>query len=257
MTRYDWKSAARSEIGRVRGSNEDSVFTSPQAGVFVVADGMGGHAAGEVASAIASRTIGDQACKTCNTLDDQSRRLVEAFREAGREISREVAEEPARAGMGTTATALRLRRDGSYVIAHIGDSRAYLSRDGRLERVTKDHSWVQEQLERGLIAPEQARGHPQSNIITRALGTDPDPTPDLYPGELRAGDLFLLATDGLTDMVPEEEIGEVLARNREEDGTNPDAEGSLQAVADALVDAANRAGGVDNITVLVVRVEEE
>lgn len=250
VTRYRWISATRSDVGRVRDSNEDSVFTSPRSGTFVVADGMGGHAAGEVASAIASRTIGDRACETCNTVEDQAERLVEAFREAGREISREVSEEPAHAGMGTTATALRLRRDGSYVIAHIGDSRAYLVRDGRLKRVTRDHSWVQEQLERGLIAPEQARGHPQSNIITRALGTDPDPTPDLYPGEIQPGDVFLLATDGLTDMVPEEVIGELVAG----DGTG---DGSLEAAADALVDAANQAGGVDNISVLLVRVEEE
>lgn len=234
------------------------MFTSLRSGVFVVADGMGGHAAGEVASAIASRTIGDQARETCNTVEDQADRLVEAFREAGREISREVSEEPARAGMGTTATALRLRRDGSYVIAHIGDSRAYLARDGQLERVTRDHSWVQEQLERGLIAPEEARGHPQSNIITRALGTDPDPTPDLYPGELQPGDVFLLATDGLTDMVPEELIGELLeGSGPSRDGAGPDGDLPLEGLADALVDAANRAGGVDNITVLLVRVEEE
>lgn len=249
MTDFRWTTASRSDVGRVRDSNEDSVFVQPDSGVFVVADGMGGHAAGEVASAIASRTIGGSACRPCGSLEAQAEQLVDAFLEAGREISRQVEEDPSRSGMGTTATVLRLRREGSFVVAHIGDSRAYLRRDGTLKRVTRDHSWVQEQVERGLISPEQARGHPQSNIITRALGTDPRPTPDLYPGKLRAGDLFLLATDGLTDMVDEEEIAGVL------DG-DADGVGSLEEMADALVMAANRAGGVDNVTVLLVRVEE-
>lgn len=245
MTEYRWSSATRSDVGRVRDTNEDSVFSSPEAGVFVVADGMGGHAAGEVASAIASRTIGDTACRPCRSVEAQSSQLVEAFLAAGREISRQVEEDPSRSGMGTTATVLRLRPEGSFIIAHIGDSRAYLRRDDELRRVTHDHSWVQEQVDRGLISPEQAVGHPQSNIITRALGTDPSPTPDLYPGRLRGGDLFLLATDGLTDMLREEEIDALLA-----DG------GSLEAMAEALVDAANGAGGADNITVLLVRIEE-
>lgn len=243
MTDYRWTSATRSDVGRVRDSNEDSVFTSPESGVFVVADGMGGHAAGEVASAIASRTIGDSACRDCGSLEALSEQMVDAFLEAGREISRQVERDPSRSGMGTTATVLRLRRDGAYLIAHIGDSRAYLSRNGDFQRVTRDHSWVQEQVDRGLLAPEKAAGHPQSNIITRALGTDPSPTPDLYPGELREGDLFLLATDGLTDMVREEDIATIL-----HDGA------SLEATADRLVAAANRAGGVDNVTVLLVQV---
>lgn len=246
MTDFRWSSASRSDVGRIRDSNEDSVFVNRDSGVFVVADGMGGHAAGEVASAIASRTIGDSACRQCGTLDAQAEQLVEAFLEAGREISRQVDEEPSRAGMGTTATVLRLRREGTFVVAHIGDSRAYLRRDGSLRRVTRDHSWVQEQVERGLISPEQARGHPQSNIITRALGTDPHPAPDLYPGELEPNDVFLLATDGLTDMVDEEEIAVLLAED-----------GPLEETADALVHAANRAGGLDNVTVLLVRIEAE
>ena len=245
VAEFRWTSAARSDVGRVRDSNEDSVFTQPESGVFVVADGMGGHAAGEVASAIASRTIGDSACRRCGSIEALSEQLVGAFLEAGREIARQAEEDPSRSGMGTTATVLRLRRDGQFLIAHIGDSRAYLSRDGQLTRVTRDHSWVQEQIDRGLLAPEKAAGHPQSNIITRALGTDPSPTPDLYPGALKSGDVFLLATDGLTDMLTEAEIARLL-------GTG----GSLEHTADALVARANRAGGVDNVTVLLVRVEE-
>lgn len=244
MTDCRWTSAIRSDVGRVRESNEDSVFTNCESGVFVVADGMGGHAAGEVASAIASRTIGDSACRDCGSLEALSEQMVDAFLEAGREISRQVEQDPSRSGMGTTATVLRLRRDGTFLIAHIGDSRAYLGRDGDLRRVTRDHSWVQEQVDRGLLAPEKAAGHPQSNIITRALGTDPSPTPDLYPGELREGDVFLLATDGLTDMVTENEIATILC-----DG------GSLEDIAEDLVAAANQAGGVDNVTVLLVEVD--
>lgn len=244
MAARRWSVAARSHVGRVRDTNEDSVFTSRDWGVFVVADGMGGHAAGEVASAIASRTIGDSACRDCGSLESLSQQVVEAFLEAGRRISRQADEDPSQVGMGTTATVLRLRTDGTYLIGHIGDSRAYLKRNGRLERVTRDHSWVQEQVEQGLLSPDQARGHPQSNIITRALGTDPRPTPDLYPGDLRAGDLFLLATDGLTDMVPEARIDELL-----------ESGGTLDGMADGLVEAAMEAGGIDNVTVLLVRVD--
>lgn len=246
MAAFEWASAIQSDVGQVRTENEDSVYSSPESGVFVVADGMGGHAAGEVASAIASRTIGDSACRECSSLEALARQLVDAFLSAGREIERQADEDPARSGMGTTATVLRLRREGSFIIAHIGDSRAYRMRDGRLERVTHDHSWVQEQVDRGLISPEQAVGHPQSNIITRALGTDPSPTPDLYQGELITGDLFLLATDGLTDMVTEERIAELLA-----------AEETLDERAGALVRAANEAGGIDNVTVLLVAINEK
>lgn len=246
MAGFRWTSATQSDVGQVRTGNEDSVYSNSDSGVFVVADGMGGHAAGEVASAIASRTIGDSACRECDSLEALAQQLVDAFLAAGREIERQADEDPARSGMGTTATVLRLRREGSFLVAHIGDSRAYRMRDGRLERVTRDHSWVQEQVDRGLISPEQAVGHPQSNIITRALGTDPSPTPDLFRGELSAGDLFLLATDGLTDMVAEERIAELMATGE-----------SLEARADALVRAANEAGGMDNVTVLLVEVEEE
>jgi protein phosphatase len=212
MGRFCWKCAALTDVGRVRRSNEDSVYCSAESGVFVVADGMGGHAAGEVASAIASEWIAERLCGACMTMELEQ--VEDRFR-------------------------------GRYIIGHIGDSRAYLVRDGMISQVTRDHSWVQEQVDRGMITPEQAKNHPQSNIITRALGTEAYPTPDLYNGEIQAGDIFLLASDGLTDMVDEERILVIL---EEED--NPE-----RCVA-RLVREANLAGGMDNISALVTRIGE-
>ena len=247
MGRFWWKCAALSDVGRVRRSNEDSVHCSAESGVFVVADGMGGHAAGEVASAIASEWIAQRLCGACLTMDleEVEVRLRTAFVEAGREILRQAAENTAHMGMGTTATVLLLREDGRYVIGHIGDSRAYLARDGMISQVTRDHSWVQEQVDRGMITPEQAKNHPQSNIITRALGTEAYPTPDLYSGDIQDGDIFLLASDGLTDMVSEPHMLTIL-----EEEEDPE-----RCVA-RLVREANLAGGMDNITVLVARIGE-
>lgn len=244
MNDFLWTSTALTDVGRVRATNEDSVFTNVESGVFVVADGMGGHAAGEVASAVASQTIGATAFAAGGSLDALRDQLVTAFLAAGEEISRQVEEDPARRGMGTTCTVLMLQAQGHFLIGHIGDSRAYLLRHDVLRRVTRDHSWVQEQVDRGLIDPEQARGHPQSNIITRALGTDPTPTPDLYSGTVQAGDVFLLASDGLTDLVDDETIADILVNA-----------GTAEEAAESLVEAANRGGGSDNITVLIVNVD--
>jgi protein phosphatase len=228
----------------VRRDNEDSIFASPEYGVFVVADGMGGHAAGEVASAIASETIGSRLCAGDMREPEASARAVRrAFAAADEEILRQARADERRAGMGTTATALVLQSPGRWTVGHVGDSRAYLLRDGALRRITRDHSWVQEQVERGTIRPEQARGHPQSNIITRALGTTPGTEPEIYSDELRDGDRFLLASDGLTDMVEETRIEEIL-----------DAADDPSAAVNRLVESANAAGGVDNVTAIVVDV---
>ncbi len=247
MGRFGWACAAVSDVGRVRDENEDSVFCSAESGVFVVADGMGGHAAGEVASAIASEMIGARLCgiRSEEGLEEARARFLGAFREAGAEIVRQARADAARVGMGTTATVLVLRPDDRYIVGHIGDSRVYLLRDGSLARITTDHSWVQEQVERGVITPEQAHRHPQSNIITRALGTDPSPAPDLYVGPLQAGDRFLLSSDGLTDMLDEDRIRRIL-----------EAVPLPEAAAGRLVSEANLAGGIDNVTALVVDVKE-
>ena len=245
MGRFRWTCAAVSDVGRIRSANEDSLFFSVEAGVFMVADGMGGHAAGEVASAIASELIGARLCclGVGEGLDEVRSLFLQAFRDAGSEIIRQASEDSARGGMGTTATVLALRPDDNYIVGHIGDSRAYLLRDDNFARITTDHSWVEEQVERGVISREQAFRHPQSNIITRALGTDPVPPPDLYVGNLEAGDRFLLCSDGLTDMVSEDRIAQVLR-----------AVDEPEAAASRLVSEANLAGGIDNVTALVVQV---
>ena len=245
MAGFRWTCAARTDVGRIRHENEDSVSCSAESGVFVVADGMGGHAAGEVASAIASEWISERLCGTCVsvTLEQVEDRFRIAFVEAGREILRQASENSTRLGMGTTATVLLLRPDGAWVVGHIGDSRAYLVRDGVISQITRDHSWVQEQVDRGMITPEQAKNHPQSNIITRALGTEPYPTPDLYSGTLRNGDMFLLGSDGLTDMLPEERLLQVVLE-----------ESSSEGAVNRLIREANLAGGMDNITALVAHI---
>lgn len=245
MGRFIWACAAVSDVGRVRDTNEDSVFCDAEAGVFVVADGMGGHAAGEVASAIASEMIGVRLCgmEEEDGVDEARARFRQAFLEAGNEIVRQAQEDHARDGMGTTATVLVLRPDDQWVVGHIGDSRAYALRDSGLYRITTDHSWVEEQIERGMISRDQAFRHPQSNIITRALGTDPTPVPDLYTGSLGNDQRYLLCTDGLTDMIDESRIELIL---RKVEGPEP--------AASRLVSEANLAGGSDNVTALVVDV---
>jgi protein phosphatase len=245
MGRFVWSCAAVSDVGRVRDSNEDSVFCDAESGVFVVADGMGGHAAGEVASAIASEMIGVRLCgmEEDDGLDEARSRFRQAFLEAGNEIVRQARADISRDGMGTTATVLVLRPDDNHVVGHIGDSRAYLFRGDELVRITTDHSWVEEQVERGMITRDEAFQHPQSNIITRALGTDPIPTPDLFVGSIEANDRFLLCTDGLTDMVEESRIAGILKKVDEP-----------QLAASRLVSEANLAGGTDNVTALVVNV---
>lgn len=248
MERFRWVCAAVTDVGRVRSTNEDSVFWSAEAGVFVVADGMGGHAAGEVASAIASELIGKVLCCLGDkeSLEEVEALFLKAFQDAGSEIIRQARQDLTQGGMGTTATVLVLRHDGHYIIGHIGDSRAYLMRDDGLRRVTTDHSWVEEQVERGTLSREQAFRHPQSNIITRALGTDPIPAPDIYVGEIQAGDRFLLCSDGLSDMLDEDTIESVLR-----------CFDDPQATASRLVSDANLAGGTDNVTTLVVHVLAE
>jgi len=221
------------------------MFVDSDAGLFVVADGMGGHAAGEVASNIAVQTLAGQLCGLTPSVSDDAVRTAmrAAIVEAGRIIYMQARQMPDQAGMGTTVTALYLTPDGRYVIGHIGDSRAYLLRDGELERLTRDHSLVQEQLDQGLLTSDRARGHPLNHILTRALGTVKHVSPDVYSGACAPGDVYLLASDGLTDMLDEEDIQAILC----------EAE-ALEPGVVTLIKSANAAGGLDNITAVAAEI---
>ncbi len=229
---------AKTDTGRQRRDNEDSAFA--RAPVFVVADGMGGAQAGEVASRIAVEVF----AQGLPDSGSAEQRLADRVIEANRQIFDVSRSERERAGMGTTLTAALL--EGSdLAIAHVGDSRAYLFRDGSLKRLTQDHSLVDELVRRGKLTEEQAAEHPQRSIITRALGPEPEVEVDTWTYPVRAGDVLLLCSDGLTSMVPEERVEAILSSSE-----------GLADVAQALIDEANTAGGRDNITVVLFRLEE-
>jgi protein phosphatase len=238
-----WKWAAATDVGRVRAKNEDCYLADGEAGVFAVADGMGGHAAGEVASQLAVR-VTDERLLGCSVEADEAEKaecLRSALLEANRAIREESRAHPARAGMGTTATTLVVEANGNYAIGHVGDSRAYRLRDGLLERLTEDHTYVQQLVNRGRLTDEQARLHPRSSLLTRALGTDDHVDVDLYRGSLCPGDRLLLCSDGLTGMLSDHQLAELM-------GSVPDPD----VLVDRLIRVANEAGGSDNITVVVV-----
>jgi len=237
--------AARTDVGVVRSGNEDTYLMEPERGLFVVADGMGGHAAGEVASEMAARLIAEGFRPVRGMSDDElMAQMVAAIRSANAAIFERTLQEHDKRGMGTTVTTLSLlpRR---YLIGQVGDSRAYLLRGSTLTQITKDHSYVQEQVDAGRLSPEEARVHPYANVITRCVGSNGDVVPDLYIGTLEAGDLLLLASDGLTGMMEDEDLLALL-----EEG------GSLEEQVDRLIAEANRRGGLDNITVILVQIEE-
>jgi PPM family protein phosphatase len=229
---------ADSDTGRARRANEDAFFA--HAPVFAVADGMGGAQAGEVAS----RTVVDCLRRGLPDGGSPEERLAALAEEANGLIHRKAAEDEQRAGMGTTLTAAYVEED-AVSFGHVGDSRAYLFRDAKLQQLTNDHSLVGEMVRRGKLTAEQAEEHPQRSIITRALGPEPAVEVDHMTTYARDGDVFLLCSDGLTSMLSDEQIERTVA-------DAPD----LRAAGNALIDAANDAGGRDNITVILFRVEE-
>jgi protein phosphatase len=238
MLRVD-EQAFRTDTGRQRNANEDAFYVRPP--IFVVADGMGGAQAGEVASSAAAKAFD-------RDLPDlpPERVLRETIESANREIHELAREDPSRAGMGTTITAAIVNAANEEVgIGHVGDSRAYRLRDGQLERLTRDHSLVEEMRRKGQITDAQAEEHPQRSIITRALGPEPEVDVDVQTVPASPGDVFLLCSDGLTTMISEEQIARIL------NGAT-----SMEAAVRALVDEANRAGGRDNITALAFRLED-
>ena len=231
-------SAGRTDAGRVRRRNEDSFVLDPP--LFAVADGMGGAQAGEVASRLAAAAFREY--HDADRLEPAER--VEAIiQEANRRIYERARTDAEASGMGTTVTAAILT-NGRVSIGHVGDSRAYRIRNGELEQLTEDHSLVADLMRSGRLTPEEADAHPQRSVITRALGTDAEVDVDKVTVDVEPGDVFLLCSDGLTTMVPEEEI----LRIAQEAGT-------LDEIARGLVRAANSGGGEDNITVVLFRVE--
>lgn len=228
--------AAVTDIGRVRTHNEDSVLAQPP--LFVVADGLGGHEAGEVASSIAVETLRDHAPRRAD-----ASALARAVRAANREVIRAAKEGVGRSGMGTTLTAA-IVEGGTIAIAHVGDSRAYLLHAGSLRRLSDDHSMVADMIRRGQLTEADARVHPNRSVITRALGTDSNMVADTYEIDASTGDRLLLCSDGLTGMLEDSRIAELLGGY-----SDPGI------AASELIAAANEAGGHDNISVVVVDIE--
>jgi PPM family protein phosphatase len=230
--------ASITDPGRRRRHNEDAYVCEPP--LFAIADGMGGAQAGEVASRLAAAALKESGADAGG-----ERRIVDLIQEANRRVYARSSTDPNTSGMGTTIT-VALVEDGQVAFGHVGDSRAYLIRDGAMEQVTEDHSLVNELLKSGKLSPEEAVSHPQRSVITRALGTDPDVDVDTFTIAAETGDVFLLCSDGLTDMVDERRILELVEENR----------GDIEAALKALVKAANRGGGEDNITVVAFEIAD-
>ena len=237
--KIEW--AGLSDRGRRRSSNEDAYLGDDALGLFVVADGMGGHAAGEVASRLAvdtvRRVLGGQAAPPPTPAA-----IEQAVHEANRAIVERTQERADLQGMGTTLV-LALIDSSSAWISHVGDSRAYRIRDGSIELLTHDHSWVSEQVRLGLLSPEEARCHPWRNVVTRALGSRDEVEVEVDVEELRPGDRILLCSDGLNSMLSEEQILDAVRGSG----------GDLATACRNLVELANQRGGEDNVTVLLVR----
>lgn len=251
--RYQLATHLVTHMGLVRTNNEDSVEQDIDHGLVVLADGMGGYAAGEVASSIATSTILqivraelpalNGSNETVNALTAEASTLKSAVERAHTAVFTRASEDPHCAGMGTTVDAC-LVRDGRLTIAHIGDSRVYRFRRGRLTQLTHDHSLLEELIARGHYSREEAERFVRRNIVTRALGVDATVDVDVLSDVAEVGDLYLLCSDGLTDMVDDAAIERMLAG---------DSGGRLEALADRLVDAALQAGGRDNVSVALLR----
>ncbi|HOO39281.1 MAG TPA: Stp1/IreP family PP2C-type Ser/Thr phosphatase [Deltaproteobacteria bacterium] len=234
----------KSDTGLIRKNNEDSFAVDIQAGFCTVADGMGGAAAGEIASSIFVETAAEIFSKH-GSFSEELRvgHMQQAFITANQRILDHIKSNPDHAGMGCTAELLAITDEG-FVLGHMGDSRTYRLRNGQLKLLTKDHSLVQDQLDQGIITPEQAAKHLQRNVILRAVGTTQNPSLDLVRGRTYPGDLFLLCSDGLTDMVSDETILQALRQYPR-----------LPEAADVLIALAKDGGGKDNVTVVLMHIE--
>ena len=249
------RAAGLSDVGRTRAHNEDSFAVDLERRFFLVADGMGGHGNGEVASSLTIEAASDF-LRQSNEIESgepaetataplTSRTLRSAIEAGHARVVRAVDEDEALTGMGTTVVGLMLGSQ-SVSVAHVGDSRAYLLRNADFQLVTDDHTWVNEQVRAGYLSPDQARSHPLKSVVTRAIGGEHDVDVDVQEIEVESGDLFLLCSDGLTTMLSDEEIRSHLVTDE-----------SLEDRCAALIEHANARGGVDNITVILLDLESE
>jgi len=248
------RAAGISDIGRIRSRNEDALAVEPSLGLVVVADGMGGHPAGDVASSLAVAELTtvlrgpdiqeSRPTDPENVADGLGDQMAAAVVQANERILAEADADPSRAGMGTTLTALKVSSGGGFFCAHVGDSRAYLFSDGRLTQLTRDHTWVQDMVDEGKISVDVSAAHPLRHILSRALGIGRPVEPEIVEGRGQPGDLFLVCTDGLVGMLSDEEIESFLNGNEDME---------LDQVVEGLVGLANDRGGSDNITVAVLR----
>jgi protein phosphatase len=245
---------AISDVGRKRSANEDSYYADGDLNLFVVADGMGGHAAGEVASKVAVESIQDFVRNTSNdkditwpyefdeTLSMAGNRIKSAIQTAHAKVLEVTSQKKEYQGMATTVVSILVENSKAQV-AHVGDSRAYLVREGKLIQLTSDHSWVNEQLRTGAITSQQARNHPYRNIVTRALG-GPNPVDvDVTEEEMQNGDIILLCSDGLNTMISDDQILEIISGNQDD----------LDKACQELINTANQNGGEDNVTAILVK----
>jgi protein phosphatase len=245
------KAVGLTDVGRQRQHNEDSFLVDQGANLFLVADGMGGHAAGEIASRIAVESVSEFISRSGEEegtwphpydgkLSRTTNRLVAALQIANKRVLEAMRQDQKLRGMGTTIVASLL--DGGIAsFAHVGDSRAYLIREGQISRITNDHSWVFEQVQAGMLSEAEAERHPLRNVITRALGGSFNIAPDASEIESQPGDIYLLCSDGLTGMISEEEILQIVTD-----------EADLEKACSNLIAAANDRGGIDNVTAILV-----
>ncbi len=249
--------ATRSDPGMVRSNNEDSVCVNPILGLAVLADGMGGYNAGEVASGMATALLGTELEKAFVEKEPFQRDAATGFLWAHEALEREIAQtngaiyqlaqsQPQYAGMGTTLV-MAVFHDNLMTVAHIGDSRLYRLRGEQFEQITRDHSFLQEQIDSGLIAKEQARHAQGKNLVLRALGIDPQVEAEIHDYGVAVGDVYLLCSDGLSDMVEDAEIGETVQA----------LSANLELCAMQLIQMANDNGGRDNVSVILVKVRNE
>jgi serine/threonine protein phosphatase PrpC len=247
--------ASKTDTGRIRSKNEDAIAVSATHGIAILADGMGGYSAGEVAAHIATDVLQESLENGLKRLEGQLQDLltirarqiqnlmVESIELANSAVIEAARAEPQYQGMGTTLVAAIFHND-KVTVAHVGDSRAYRLRQGELKQITRDHSLLQEQIDAGLISPEWARFSQNKNLVTRAIGVDPDMKVEIHDHPIEPGEIYLLCSDGLSDMLTDEEMCEILT-----------GVGSLQRACDELVHQANQNGGHDNISVILVRVQ--